>query len=113
MTRFTVTTIRSGQPRPYADTEREYLIQVEASFQIRKTDPPEGTEWKPWLIGGPTPDPVWFQKWCDNVVKGVCQNFYRAPDEPGCDWASPMLKWMRTDYIKGTIHVFITECYTD
>jgi len=117
--RFTAETIKSGQPRPYADTEREYVVTVEREVQRwMQHDKYKGTkvgEWIPWLYPEGTDDngKKWFQNWCDMVVKATCQNFYRKMDDPGACWASPILKWMRIDHEKGTIRVFITEAYTD
>ena len=117
--RFTVETVRSGQPRPYADTEREYIVTVEREIeQWMRHDKYKDTkvgEWHPWLYGSAedSAGKKWFDDWCDRIVKALCQNFYRSVDEPGADWASSMLKWMRVDRDKGTIHVFITEAYTD
>ncbi len=112
--RFTVDIVRSGQPRAYADTEHEYIVHVEQNKAAwLKPESPE--DWQPWLYpeGNDERGKKWFQDWCDTVVKALCQKFYRTTHDDGADWASPMLKWMRVDHEKGTIHVFITEAYTD
>ena len=113
-TRYTVDVVRSGQPRAYADTEHEYIVHVEQNRAGWKT-PGSPDDWHPWLYPAGTDDAgkKWFQNWCDTVVKAVCQNFYRKSDEPGADWASPILRWMRVDHAEGTIHAYITEAYTD
>ena len=113
-TRYTVEVVRSGQPRAYADTEHEYIVHIEQNKSCwAKPGTPE--DWRPWLYpeGNDDPGKKWFQNWCDKIVKTLCQNFYRKVGEDGSDWASPILKWMRFDHAKGTIHVFITESYTD
>ena len=117
--RFTAETIRSGQPRAYADKEAEHIVTVERLIEEwmcrgSSSDMKAG-EWRPWLypVADNAAGQKWFQDWCDRIVKATCQNFYRTVDEPGANWASPILKWMRVDREKGTIHVFITEAYTD
>jgi hypothetical protein len=110
--RYSVQRIRAGQPRPYADSEYEYLVKVE-HFQRYGKDPEERNKWVPWLpIASNTPTEA-EQKQLDHIVKGVCQNFYRTMSEPGSDWASPILQWMRVDKMNGTIHLLIKEAYTD
>ena len=47
-TRYTVTVLRAGQPRPYADSEYEYLIKVE---QLETYCSDQG-KMKPWILGG-------------------------------------------------------------
>jgi len=114
-TRYTVEVVRSGQPRAYADTEREFIVHVEQNKAAWKA-PGSPEEWHPWLYpkdSDPAGSNKYFNDWCDKIVKAVCQNFFRSSTELGADWASPILKWMRVDHAKGTIHVFIIEAYTD
>jgi hypothetical protein len=103
-TRFSVEIVRSGQPRPYADTEREYKVLCEMYQTWGK---PEEIGWHP------IPTNEYGSKKIDDIVRGTCQNFYRSEEEPGACWASPILKWMKIDGAAGIIHVFIKEAYTD
>lgn len=130
---YSVDVIRSGQPRPYADTEREYLVTVKS------------TQWgkdgmHPWLFGGDveaqikrdeawraegrmsggdSPDQLRSQQreWAKKIVRALCQNFREKDDDDGRTGMEahfyPTLKWLKLDPAEGTIHVFIVEPYTD
>lgn len=125
--------LRSGQPRPYADTEREYLITVSAT-QYGK----EGLH--PWLMhgdvevrikqdealraagrmsGGYPPDQLRTEQreWAKKIVRALCQNFREKDDDDGRTGMAahfyPTLKWLKLDPKAGTIHAFIIEPFTD
>jgi hypothetical protein len=117
--RFSVQVLRSGQPRAYADTEREYKVLCERWQDWGKA---EEQGWKPSIPlhmnglkcdenGVPT-DPH-ARETIDNIVRGTCQRFWRSASEPGATWAHPILKWMKVDSKAGIIHVLIIEAYTD
>ena len=124
---YSVEILRSGQPRPYADTEREYRITVSQSG-------------KPWLLhgdvetrirreeadraagrmsGGLSPDALRKEQrdWAKKIVRALCQNFREKGDDDGRkDMEAhfyPTLKWLKLDAKAGTIHVFIVEPFTD
>lgn len=130
---YEVETLRSGQPRAYADTEREYLITIRSENYGK-----EGMH--PWLMGGDveakitkdeaaraaktmfggmSPDALRSQQrdWAKRVVRGLCQNFREESDDDGRSGMDaafyPTLKWLKLDHAKGTIHAFIIERYTD
>lgn len=135
--RYTVETLRSGQPRPYADTEREYLIKVE-----RMDEWGDKGQWKPWLMGGNVEaqiaseakmraegkmsggySPEQLRKiqrdWALKVVRALCQNFREKGDQDGKTEGTmeayffPTLKSLSIDGKAGTIRAFIVEPYTD
>lgn len=130
---YSVQTLRSGQPRPYADTEREYLITVK-STQYGK----EGLH--PWLLygdvekrirkdeadraagrmsGGYKPDELRTsqQAWARKLVRALCQDFREAGDQDGRTGMDahfyPTLTSLKLDPEAGTIRAFIIEPYTD
>ena len=132
-TTYAVEILRSGQPRAYADTEREYLITV-------KRRDHESRERKPWLLhgdvevrikreeadraagrmsGGYPPDELRKQQrdWAGKIVRALCQNFREKDDDDGLTGMEahfyPTLKSLTLDGKAGTIRVFITERYTD
>lgn len=133
ITRYTVETLRSGQPRAYADTEREYLITVEST-----TFGKEGMH--PWLMhgdvektikreeadraagrmfGGIPPDELRKQQreWALGLVRSLCQRFREKTDDDGRTGMEaafyPTLKSLVIDHKVGTIRAFIVEMYTD
>lgn len=138
MVRYLVETLRSGQPRPYADTEREYRITVE-----RQSDwGSDKGQWKPWLMGGDveaqiryegkmraegnmnggnTPDELRKQQrdWCLKIIRALCQNFREKGDDDGRIEGTmeahfyPTLKSLKIDGKAGKIHVLIIEPYMD
>jgi hypothetical protein len=134
-TSYSVETLRSGQSRPYGDTEREYLITVLSSDFAGKDGEP-----KPWLMygdvesritseealrkagkmsGGMSPDQLrkGQRDWAKGIVRALCQNFREKGDDDGRKDMDahfyPTLKFLRLDGRTGTIHVFIIEPYTD
>lgn len=132
-TTYSVETIRSGQPRPYADTIREYPITVKATkFDI------DGLH--PWLLhgdvesrirreeadraagrmhGGQSPDSLRKAQrdWARSIVMTLCQKFREKDDDDGRTgmeaYFYPTLQSMKLDPTAGTIHVVIIEPYTD
>jgi len=132
-TTYSVEVLRSGQPRAYADTEREYRITVKASRYGE-----EGLH--PWLMhgdlderikreeaaraakrmyGGLSPDELRNEQreWAKKIVRALCQNFREPNDDDGRSGMEaafyPTLKWLKLDQKAGTIHAFIIETYTD
>lgn len=130
---YEVETIRSGQPRAYADTEREYLITVrsecygedglrpwlmhgDVEAQIAKD---EAARKAGTMFGGMQPDALRKSQrdWAKKVVRGLCQNFREKDDDDGRTGMDahffPTLKSLKIDPKAGTIHAFIVEPYTD
>lgn len=132
-TTYSVQVMRSGQPRAYADTEREYLIAVKSTFHGN-----DGL--RPWLLygdiekriaeetkaratgrlsGGETPEQLRAtqRKWALGLVRALCQNFREKDDDDGRKGTEahffPTLKWLKLDPKAGTIHAFIIEPFTD
>ena len=132
-TTYSVEVLRSGQPRPYADTEREYRITVKAT-QYGK----DGLH--PWLMygdvesriqreeaqraagkmyGGPSPDDLRSgqREWAKKIVRALCQDFREKGDDDGRTEMEahfyPTLKSLRLDPKAGTIHAFIVEPFAD
>lgn len=132
-TTYEVEILRSGQPRPYADTEREYLITVRSERYGK-----EGLH--PWLkhgdveakiakdeaaraagkmFGGMSPDALRKdqREWAKKIVRGLCQNFREKDDDDGRTGMNahfyPTLKRLTLDHKAGTIRAFIVEPYTD
>lgn len=132
-TTYSVQVLRSGQPRAYADTEREYLITVRAT-QYGKTG------LHPWFLhgdverrireeetkrkagkmyGGASPDQLRSEQreWAKKLVRALCQNFREKDDKDGRTGMEahfyPTLKSLALDHATGTIRAFIIEPYTD
>lgn len=132
-TRYTVEVLRSGQPRAYADTEREYLITVEADefgkdglhpwvmhkdveAQIKREEKMRASG---QMSGGYPPDALRKQQrdWALGLVRALCQNFREKTDDDGKTGMAahffPTLRSLTIDHIKGTIRAFIIEPFTD
>lgn len=130
---YSVETLRSGQPRPYADTEREYLItvkgtrygkeglhpwllhgDVEARIQKEEADRAAGR-----MMGGTPPDQLRYEQreWAKGIVRALCQAFREKDDDDGRTGMEahfyPTLKSLKLDQKAGTICAFIVEPYTD
>ena len=133
-TTYSVEVIRSGQPRAYADTEREYRITVKSSGWSKDR------AMEPWLMygdvearirreeadraagrmmGGETPDQLrkGQREGAKKIVRALCQDFREKDDQDGRTGMEahfyPTLQWLKIDGKAGTIHVFIIEPYTD
>lgn len=102
-TRYTVKTIRSGQPRAYADSEYECLITVEIETA-------EG--FKPWIPGF---RPEYLQEWAKQVVKSLFRRFSEPGDAlQGMDaMMAAKLESISIDADAGTIRAVIREPYND
>ncbi len=134
--RYTVETIRAGQPRPYADSFYEYRITVERHVGFG----PEKDQLKPWLMhgdvearirreeverregrmfGGDTPDESrkMQRDWAKKIVRALCCNFRERDDQDGLEGMAahfaPTLTSLTIDPVKGEIRAVITEAYTD
>lgn len=131
--RYTVEVLRSGQPRAYADTERECLITIE-STQYGKDG------FHPWvqggdveatikreeaaraagrMFGGLPPDELRAQqrRWALSLVRSLFQDFREKNDEDGKAGMAahffPTLRSLKIDHKAGTVHAFIIEPFTD
>lgn len=133
MDRYTVEVLRSGQPRAYADTEREYLISVEhqgyldkelrAGFpggNLDETIKREEADRKAGrMYGGCSPEDHRKQRrdYALKIVRGLCQNFREKGDEDGRAGMDahfyPTLRRLDIDEKAGTIRALIIEAYTD
>ena len=132
-TTYSVKVLRSGQPRAYADTEREYLItvkstsygkeglhpwlclgDVEATIKKDEKDRAEGR-----LFGGLLPDQLRTKQreWAKRIVRGLCQNFREKGDDDGRTGMDahfyPTLTSLKLDPKEGTIRALIIEPFTD
>lgn len=130
---YSVEVLRSGQPRPYADTEREYLITIKSTRwgeegfypyvafgdvedQIKRDEKAraEGT-----LYGGMKPDDLRKHQrdWALRIVRALCQNFREKGDEDGRTgmdaYFYPTLQSLKIDPVAGTVRAFIIEPFTD
>lgn len=132
-TRYTVAVLRSGQPRAYADTEREYLITVEREHYGREGFFPwmnggdveavikqeEAARADGNMFGGYPPDKLrTMQKdWAKSLVRALCQNFRERGDDDGKVGMEahffPTLKSLKIDPVAGTVRVLIIEPFTD
>jgi hypothetical protein len=129
-TRFTVAVLRSGQPRPYADTIRDYLVSIERLPTWGK----EPRAWEPWLMYGDIdataatdslkrPSSTWDDRrrqqrdWAKTIVRALCQDFREAGDADGRIGLNahfyPTLKSIVLDPKAGTIRALIVEPFTD
>ena len=133
-TTYSVETLRNGQPRAYADTEREYLItvkstqygkdglfpwvqngDVEARIAREEADRKAGR-----MSGGYPPDELRKQQreWAKGLVRALCQqNFREKDDDDGRTGAEahfyPTLKSLDIDHRAGTVRALIIEPFTD
>lgn len=132
-TTYQVETLRSGQPRAYADTEREYLITVKRQSYGKE-------ELSPWVLhgdmearikrdeamreagtmwGGQKPDEMRKSRedWAKKLVRSLCQNFREKDDDDGRTGMEahfyPTLKSLQIDHVAGTVRALIIEPYTD
>ena len=121
-TTYHVQTLRAGQPKAYADTEREYLISVKPwpfGDIEKRIKEEEALRAKGQMFGGYTPDQARAQQreWALKIVRGLCQNFREKDDQDGrtgMDAAFyPTLKKLTIEPGAGTIRAFIVEMYTD
>lgn len=130
---YSVETLRSGQPRAYADTEREYLITVTANMHGLKGLQPhlmcgdveaqikrdEADRASGIMFGGTSPEALRKQQadWARKIVRSLCQNFREKDDEDGRTGMEahfyPTLQSLKLDPKAGTVHAFIIEPYTD
>lgn len=135
---YEVETLRAGQPRPYADTENEYLIKVTRTIDW---GPRKGTV-EPWLVGGDIekriqqeeaarqagtmlggqqPDEMrkYQRQWARNVVDALCEKSREIGDKDGMiegtaeSFFYSTLKKLTLDAKAGTIRALIIHPYTD
>lgn len=129
---YSVATLRSGQPRAYADTEREYKITVTRQNGKGRAEPwlmhgdvekriteEEALRKAGKMYGGVQPDDLRRQQaeWAKMMVRALCQNFREKGDNDGRTGMEahfyPTLKSLKLDAKEGTIHAFIVEPFTD
>lgn len=130
---YSAETLRSGQPRAYADTEREYLISVSMTQYGKEGLKPgllfgdiekriardEKDRAAGIMFGGESPETLRKNQgdWARKIVRALCQNFREKDDEDGRTGMDahfyPTLKFLKLDHKAGTIHAFIVEPYTD
>lgn len=130
---YSVEVLRSGQPRPYADTEREYLITVTGTSYGKEGLGPkmrygdvetrivqeEAARAAGKMHGGYSPDQLrdMQREWAKGIVRALCQNFREKDDDDGRTGMAahfyPTLKSLKIDGKAGTIRAFIIEPYTD
>ncbi len=131
-TTYQVEVLRSGQPRAYADTEREYLITVkrercgkdglfpflmhgDVEARIKKD---EAMREAGTMSGGQSPEQLRDDQkdWAKKIVRSLCQNFREKDDDDGRTGMDahfyPTLKSLKLDHAAGTILAFIVEPYT-
>lgn len=95
--RYTVETLRSGQPRPYADTIREFVLTIE---WIPYRNPPTA-EWEPNDLA-------------ERLVMDAARTLghgFKTPEE-GPKWYEPRLR-EREKLGPGKWRFLIVEEYTD
>ncbi len=129
---YEIETIKSGQPRPYADTEREYKITVKGERYGKKGLYPyllygnlderikkeESARAAGKMSGGLSPEELRKRQldWAKKIVRALCQDFRERDDNDGRSGMEaafyPTLEWIKLDQKAGIIHVFITEAYT-
>lgn len=130
---YCVETLRSGQPRAYADTEMEYLITIKSTAygkdglhpwtlhgDLEKRIREEETlRAQGKMIGGHSPEQLRAQQreWAVNLVKALCHKFRETSDQDGRTGMEahfyPTLKSLAVNPSDGTIRAFIVEPYTD
>lgn len=133
ITTYQVDILRSGQPRAYADTEREYLITVkkeqfdkeglfpyllhgDVETRIKKD---EAMREAGTMRGGQSPEGLrnGQREWAKKLVRSLCQNFREKDDDDGRTdmdaYFYPTLKSLKLDHVEGTITAFIIEPYAD
>lgn len=90
--RITIEDIRSGQPRPYADSVDEFVI----SFELRNKD----KEWVPFDVA---------ENHFDEFARSQGHQFYTKADTR--DWAAPVLE-RKTKESAGVWRYVIRRAFT-
>lgn len=96
--RYTVEWITCGQPRPYADTIRHFIISVEWLPYVK---PGETSDWEPNDLA---------ESLIDKAAKALGSNFY-IKDSKESNWASPILN-SKTKLSPGRWEYRIEEAFT-
>lgn len=132
-TTYDVEILKSGQPRAYADTEREYRVTVKRTQYgkdglfpwvlhgdiEKRISEEEALRKAGKMWGGTPPDDLRKEqaKWARDLIRALCQNFREKDDADGRTGMEahfyPTLKWLKMDAKAGTIHAFIIEPFTD
>lgn len=132
---YSVETLRSGQPRAYADTENEYLITMKSTSygkdglhpwlqygDVEAMDAADEVNRKAGRMSGGLPPGQRHkeqQVWAKRLVRALCQNFRERGDDDGKVEGTmdahfyPTLKSLTLDPKAGTVRAFIVEAYTD
>lgn len=130
---YSVKVLRSGQPLPYADTEREFLITVQTNAwdgvmkpYVRNGDveariaKEAALRAEGRLLGGPSPETLRQEQreWAKGLLRTLCQQRFREKGDfdgqtgMGAHFY-PTLKSLVIDPAAGTIRALIVEPYTD
>lgn len=132
--RYTVETLASGQPRPYADSEYKCVIAVESLEHGQE-------QYRPWVLGGDVEaeihrmneerrrgslkggkSPEQLKKEQHDWAKSVVSVLFHPCREPGDDDGledtpdapfAPTLQSLEVDPKTGTIRAFIKRAFTD
>lgn len=130
---YSVETLRSGQPRAYADTLREYLITVKREQYGKdgmhpwvlhgdveaKIKRDEAARKAKTMFGGYSPEQLRAaqQEWAKKIIRALCQNFREEGDDDGREGMEahfyPTLNSLVVNHNAGTIKVLIIEPFTD
>ena len=110
--RVTVEIIRSGQVRPYGPTETLARLTFEQQPQYGPGSKDPNAPFEPVAFKQKPMIDMIVRETVKPAIKALVGNFYEKPDEPGCDWASPMLKYLK-EIAPGVWEVLISSAYTD
>ncbi len=100
-TRYTVETLASGQPRPYADSRTHVRLTIEVFFAWLGDPKDERSHWKP------------AQGWTEEQIKGLLRQMKVGfPDDVPRDWADAKLQWLK-ETAPGIWEFYSTSAYTD
>jgi len=109
MRRITLTTIASGQPRPYADSRLIVQIKFEVFFAWLGDPNHEKSKWKP--------DIHWTKEEVGKALEALKCGFPGLDTTPA-NWAAPHLQYLkeikedRTPVVAGDQHTGIWEFHT-
>lgn len=133
--KYTVETLRAGQPRPYADSEYEYVVKIEADGYGKSVG-----VFEPWVMfgnvensirrdeaarkagmmfGGASPEQMRKDQrdWAKKIVRALCRDFRETDDADGREGAVayfyPTLKSLSVNAEKGEVRALIISPYTD
>lgn len=105
--RYTVETLASGQPRPYADSRLHVRLTIEYHFQWLGDPNHEKSEWRPSLF-----------KYTEDEMKALLRALkcgFPQTDQPK-DWADSVLLYLKQPKPEEEPHIwefYTTSAYTD